>query len=383
MQQDVERFEAEVAEVCGIINAATGRLVRLIASALAAGGWEGDGIRSPEHWVSWKCGVSCGRARKLIAMARRLPDLPETRAALDAGELSEDQTAVVCRHTPARNDAEVAGLARFATVSQLRRVLTNYAWVEPARPPKAKEPRRVSFGYAGEGSWRLSAVLPADEGALIEAALGAQRQRLFGDDPTVTWADALVALASERPARDRNVVLVHVQADDDGRPRGHLHVGPGLPDSVRRQVGCDGRTRAVIEREGKAISVGRTRRIVPDRTRMAVEERDRGCRIPGCDRIRWLECHHIRHWEDGGPTDTGNLIALCGRHHRLHHQGQLGISGDADDPDGLVFTDSGGQPLAAAGQPRPPGEMPPGNWSHPTGERLQSKWVCFTGRAPA
>src|SRR5947209_10730473 len=234
---DVTELEAEIADVCGVINAATGRLVRLIVRALATGGWEGHGIRSPEHWVAWKCGVSCGRARKLIAMARRLPELPETRAALDAGELSEDQTAVVCRHTPAANDAEVARLVRSATVFQLRRVLTTYAWAEPVRPPEAEEPRRVTFGHTDEGLWRLSAVLPADEGALVEAALTAQRQRLFEHDPTVTWADAFVALASERPARDRHVVLVHLRSDEDGT-RGHLHVGPALPNSLRRQMGC-------------------------------------------------------------------------------------------------------------------------------------------------
>ena len=61
-------------------------------------------------------------------MARRLSELPATRAALEAGELSEDQVALVCRHAPARHDAEVAAFARLATVGQLARVLRRYVF---------------------------------------------------------------------------------------------------------------------------------------------------------------------------------------------------------------------------------------------------------------
>ncbi|HVF13822.1 MAG TPA: DUF222 domain-containing protein [Acidimicrobiales bacterium] len=107
-EADVARLEDEIAQVCGVMNAAVGRLVRLIAEVLAAGAWEGAGIRSAHQWVAWKCGVSTGRARRLVAMARRLGELPETKAAMEAGELGEDQVAVICRHAPAGIDAQVA-----------------------------------------------------------------------------------------------------------------------------------------------------------------------------------------------------------------------------------------------------------------------------------
>ncbi len=125
--------------------------------------------------------------------------------------------------------------------------------------------------------------------------------------------------------------------------------------------------------------MGRTARTVPNRTRLAIEERDGGCRVPGCDRDKWLHVHHVVHWEDGGTTDTTNLMALCSRHHRLHHRGQLGISGDADVPHGITFTDARGRALASAGRPTPPTEpLPTGNWVHPTGERLDDDCVVFS-----
>ena len=365
-------LEDEIAQVCGVINAAVGRLVGLIAEVLETGAWEGAGIRSAQQWVAWKCGVSPGRARRLVAMARRLGELPETKAAMEAGELCEDQVAVICRHAPAGIDAQVAELARSATVTQLGRVLGSYVFEEAKSADEpaaevAEEPRRVSFGHDDEGSWTLSAKLPADEGALVERALAAARDELFragehepGPHPSpsdVSWADALVAVAERslapsaqrRPHHDRHLVLLHVDTGADGATGGHLHLGPGLSEGLRRFVGCDARIRPVLEAGGRPVSVGRAFRTVPDRTRMVVEERDRGCRVPGCDRSRWLHVHHIVHWEDGGTSDTANLLALCQRHHRLHHLGRLGIRGNADDPDGVVFTDERGRRLREHG----------------------------------
>ncbi|MDP8991904.1 MAG: 13E12 repeat family protein, partial [Actinomycetota bacterium] len=95
-EAEADAVEAEMAEVCGALNAATGRLVSLLARAMETGATEGTGIHSPEHWVAWKCGLSRGRARRLVHMARRLGELPQTASALRAGQLTEDQVAVVC-----------------------------------------------------------------------------------------------------------------------------------------------------------------------------------------------------------------------------------------------------------------------------------------------
>jgi hypothetical protein len=139
--------------------------VELIARALENGSYAGAGIRSAEQWVAWQCGVSLSHARQLVAMARRLPELPVTGAAFGAGELAEDQVAVICRHVPAHNDAEAAELARYATVSQLRRTLGRYGFPPvsppPAGPhpepdPEAPAPRRASLSATtGPGACRL------------------------------------------------------------------------------------------------------------------------------------------------------------------------------------------------------------------------------------
>ena len=93
---------------------------------------------------------------------------------------------------------------------------------------------------------------------------------------------------------------------------------------------------------GRSIGAGRTTRQISRRLRRALEHRDRMCAVPGCGATRGLHAHHIRHWEDGGPTDLHNLVLLCPYHHRLHHRGAITITGPADQ---LVVTDSAGQQL--------------------------------------
>ncbi len=147
---------------------------------------------------------------------------------------------------------------------------------------------------------------------------------------------------------------------------------------------CDGTMRPVTEIGGVPVNVGRAQPIVADRTRRLIEHRDGGCRVPGCA-SRVVQVHHVTHWENHGPTDTANLCALCPAHHRMHHHGRLGITGNADHPDGLTFSDHRGRPLARArppSPPNPPPTPPPGTWQHPTGETLSRHDLHFN-EAPA
>jgi len=112
--------------------------------------------------------------------------------------------------------------------------------------------------------------------------------------------------------------------------------------------------------------------------------------VPGCTQTRWVQVHHIVHWEgDDGPTETWNLICLCPRHHRMHHQGKLGIEGNADlsaaTPGTVIFTDVRGSPIEpAANQATPTGPPPEpaGRYVHPIGERLDRWAIHFNEPHP-
>ncbi|MCU1378401.1 MAG: hypothetical protein JWN29_1384, partial [Acidimicrobiales bacterium] len=76
---------------------------------------------------------------------------------------------------------------------------------------------------------------------------------------------------------------------------------------------------------------GRRRRIVPDKMRLRLRQRDRHCAWPGCDRTRAVKAHHLTHWTAEGETEEDNCVLLCPRHHALAHEGGWTITGSATE----------------------------------------------------
>src|SRR4029453_18037943 len=142
----------------------------------------------------------------------------------------------------------------------------------------------------------------------------------------------------------------------------------------------------VWEADGTPVSVGRKQRIVPDRTRRLVEDRDRGCVFPGCVATRFLEVHHLDHWADGGATDMDRLVCLCPHHHDAHHRGDFVVCGRPVGSAQLVFTDTHGRVIGPRAGPlsvpsafrRPVTDA----YRGPTGERLQSRWLDLPPNSP-
>ncbi len=81
------------------------------------------------------------------------------------------------------------------------------------------------------------------------------------------------------------------------------------------------------------LYVGRERRIVPRRLRVALEIRDQHCAFPGCTiDVSRCDAHHVEHWEHGGRTDLDNLLLLCQAHHHLVHEGGWQLTATGTDP---------------------------------------------------
>ncbi|MDI9935373.1 DUF222 domain-containing protein [Rhodococcus sp. IEGM 1351] len=106
------------------------------------------------------------------------------------------------------------------------------------------------------------------------------------------------------------------------------------PLSLRaaRLLSCDSiYTPIVLDDNGAPLDLGISTRTVTKRQRKALVARDRGCAFPGCGAPpSWCEGHHIIHWSAGGPSDMGNLVLLCGFHHRLLHHSDWEIEMGAD-----------------------------------------------------
>jgi hypothetical protein len=430
-QVDVEQ---ELATLCGVLNQTHGRLVVIVAEALADESWAIAGIRSPEHWLMMRAGLSRHNAGQIVAVARRCAELPTVMAEFARGQLSLDQVVMVARYTPAHVEASVAELAIHASVPQLGRCLSRYSFDPPAPngyeqgtttfpakpgdpgtgdasahgassrdtvnddtstpdaptddsgtgsrergtgegpvgdgdtanagsgadvpgatwngfalvPGRAGAPAELSMSHDQWGRFTLRFSAPADLGALVLAALTEAKDALFrAGRPNVTWADALIEIATRslcgvESINRRDAYRTYVHLDTEGA---WLTGQPRLPAHLASKLTCDGILQPVWHTQGAPVNVGRAQRIVPSRTRRLVEDRDRGCRYPGCATTTHVECHHLVHWADGGSTDTANLACLCTFHHDTHHSGEFTVEGDADRANGLTFTTRHGFPI--------------------------------------
>jgi hypothetical protein len=246
------------------------------------------------------------------------------------------------------------------------------------------------MSYDADGRFHLRYSAPATIGALVEQAVREAKDALFtrgsaGHDDAAhgsgvpTYADALEeiahrSLASVESSSRRSRYRVYLHLDTDGA---WVNGGHAIPLRLLGRFITDGTVQPVWETDGRPVSVGRAMRILPDRTRRLIEDRDRGCRFPGCPSTGFVEVHHLDAWADGGATDEGNQVSLCTVHHDGIDRGDYTLTGDPTRPGGLIATNRYGIPVRppspAEAAPPPSGDppVPPGTYQPPSGESIR------------
>ena len=375
--------------MAGQRNAIDGRIVEIVAQLDRDELWGATGARSVAALVAWKLGSSSANAATIATVAHRLQEFPRCAQGMREGRLSLDQVGVIAGRAADGSDEHYAELARCATVNQLRTAVK----LEP-RPDSDPRPQpQSSITKTSDEQftcWRIK--LPHLEAAKFDAALQSHQEALItewkrdhdGDrasdqrPPLPGTVEAFMRLveagwdaeAARRPHGHRTTVVMHLDVKERAAA---LHLGPLLSDAERRYLDCDATCEVWFERDGEVIGSGRATRMISRRLRRALEHRHPTCAVPGCGATRGLHAHHIRHWEDGGPTELFNLVLVCPYHHRLHHRGVITITGPAHD---LTVTDGTGRQLSAGSLARPPNRPPPAvaPCPGPTGERANWWW---------
>jgi len=407
-----------IVQLHAAMTATHAAMLTFIASFDDKEGWCTDGARCMADWLVAAVGVTWHTAREWVRMAHALERLPALAEAFGEGRICAESVAAATalaepadRTPPAEQtpgdgapvpageaagqpngageagqppatggdaegpswtgdgwtDAELAEQAMSRPAQALRAQLRRQRIARRSRP--ADHPiGTLNWRWRDDGMLALSGRLPTDEGAVVAVALERVATKVCQRDPEtgqfdpapVRWANALVELArttlGEEDDTDRATIVVHVDAEDlaAATGTGELADGPALALPLVRRLACDGRIEVDVDGPAGPVGVGRAKRQVPAHLARHVRNRDRGCRFPGCRRLRHLQIHHRQHWADGGPTDLTNLLGLCPAHHKLVHEGGWSIHGCPEPgpgpdsrlrfvrPDGLVY------------QPRPP-----------------------------
>ena len=283
------------------------------------------------------------------------PELPETAAALVAGEIGPAHVRIIIEimdavpaSTSSAQRAEVeADLGRHARTfgpTELAKLGQHMlAHLDPDGPePRDHEPapaagelrlRNRRDGKLGFEGWLDGEHGPQFQGLIDQLA---KPRPLSKDipDPRSTderQADALLevcglARAAEAcPTTGGEPPHINVTIDWDALRTelgaALLDYGQHLSASDARRWACDCKViPIVLGGDSEPLDVGRISRSVPLGIRRALVARDRGCAFPGCDRPpARCDAHHVRHWVDGGETSLGNCVLLCPTHHRHVH----------------------------------------------------------------
>jgi hypothetical protein len=266
-----EALETEITDLCAHINAASYRLLQLVAALDDEAPWGAWGLASCAHWLNWRCGIGMNAAREKVRVAHALKPLARISAAFASGELSFSKVRALTRIANADNEAELLDLARYATAAQVEKLVRAYRRVgrleECERATAQHASRQLTYYYDDDGSLVIRARLPPDEGAVVlqalNAAMDAQQRDTKSDDVTAVTsrgedrfaqrrADALTTMAETTlrhgpghlSAGDRYQVVVHVTAetlaDDDSDGRCELDDGQRLAPGTVRRIACDG-----------------------------------------------------------------------------------------------------------------------------------------------
>jgi len=338
----------EITTWAGRIAAGEARLLELVAEFDRREAWVEVGILSCAHWLSWRLGMGMKAANERVRVARALTVLPATSVAFLAGGLSWTQVRAITRVATPADEGTYVEVARHATGAQLERLVRGVRRAQKiaedeADPELAAYRRRARICYDTDGTLVLTVRLPAEQGAVMLAAIEQARAEIdrqaaasaeatspqVEEPAPASVADAVLHLARgalqnaspEVARRGRSRLVVNV---DPLTRWGRLHDGEFLPpDVVTEAVGAvpvpgPRPMRAVSELTQEDLARTTRHPSLALRELIGTIDGER-CRFPGCTRHRKLHAHHVVYWSEGGSTDLANLVLLCSRHHTIVH----------------------------------------------------------------
>jgi hypothetical protein len=361
----LDELDQSILSLCTRINAATYELLVMIREFDERGGWLHWGSADCAKWLAWRCDLSLTTAREKVRVAHALKTLPLMSKAFSTGELSYAKVRELTRVANRNNEQALLEFALRTTavnVADRCRELRcgSAASIDTAMRAWSNRSLRIRRDRNRE-MMTITIELPMDSGELVEKALDMARDGQMDQMPDVedaSWsqrqADAFVSLLTgylsgetgdESNYNDNYQVTIHVDhsalAGNEGRS--------ALPIESARKLCCDSHAVVLTENDsGEPLNIGRKSRIIPTGLSRAVRARDRHtCTFPGCNNQRYLHCHHILHWSQGGETSLDNLMLLCTKHHTLVHEGGFTIDKDFNDnwyfkrPDGIAVPRTG------------------------------------------
>ena len=390
----------ELRDLASVLGRARVKIDSLLCEITAEVRRAGTGVDAAS--VLQDSGRLSGRdARRVDKVAGRLAEMPNTAERLAAGDITMDHAAALvtaaeqCGAAVVDGDSDLLERAGKTSPESFARQARRFAATEsPDRGEALLERQRRDrtasvFVDPDTGMGKIFGAFDPISFNLIEQVIDGHTDALWRADggrdgqpnevrtSEQRRADALFELITGRDALTRKplesaaagggggyikakssaqlVAVADIGVLNGTNPDGRCEIigtGP-VPPGILAQLSPDTcLTGMIFAGRGRPLWMGRSLRLANVHQHLAVAVRDGGCVTCGVPMHR-CEIHHVREWENGGPTDIDNLMALCGPHHRAHHNRQ---------PSGGI----------RSGEGQPPGDARRGN-GRPASRQRQNR----------
>ncbi len=341
------------------------RVTALTAVLVAEADEAGSSLRARhtrlEDWMTRSGQETPREASGIVWTARALERRPMVRDAAAAGRISVGQAKAIgealnalpagldpdhkvraeqlilteAQHTPAEKLRTMTEqILRLVAPEQVDSPEERAAKLE-ARDLRARQRRKLWFGPETDGSIDFSGSLPVVAGRRLQGMVQAVADRQYRaakdtrnrlalqETPQQRAADALVEILGAAEAVERGevrstsipagaaqiqVLIPYQDLLDRTAASGLLMDGTPVSAGELRLLACSADLiPAVLGSTSEVLDLGHTVRLVPPPLRRAIGLRDGGCAFPGCTTpVRHCDMHHVRPWQEGGPTDRDN-----------------------------------------------------------------------------
>lgn len=301
-----------------------------------------DGYQSTAEWLCNFLGTGFCRAGEFVQVALALEELPQLKQAFKEGRISFDHLRALISVANADNESDLLASTEGLPVGDTFKLVKRIRKVSEDDSRFARKGRYLEMRWDHEnGVLLLFAVLPEEQGAIVEKAINLKAKKI-PDDPddeggktpmAVKRADALVELASgsenEHAQAARITVHIGPQALMAGGTVASIEDGPQISEATAAKLTCDSSVEIITHDEvGTPLNKGRSRRTVDPAQYRQLKERDGHCRWGGCRRRTNLIAHHILEWAtQDGPTDLDKLVLFCRPHHDMLHANKWKVVG--------------------------------------------------------
>ncbi len=217
---------------------------------------------------------------------------------------------------------------------------------------RAREKTRLDLSPRGDGTTRITGVIPDLTAAILSRAIEAYTSPRRPDEtgvddrrtPNQRRGEAFCALIEHLPVDGLPTqggspvtIMVNLDLDQllDDLGTATLDTGAELSPAEARRLACQhGIIPIVLDSESVPLDLGRSARLFSHHQARAHARTHPTCQADGCT-IPWTWCerHHRQPWSRGTPTDLDQLVFLCPHHHHRAHDPDIETR---HQPDGNV-----------------------------------------------